>query len=275
MGTSYLNHYTPEQLARRRAQRAARRRRKKLLQILVISAGIGILLVLVLVLRGIWKLTEGPRARARYGTAEYAVENYRFDPEDPRLMLVNSNCPLPESYVPETAVVDAATGQSLETEAAAALADMVQAAAAEHITLQLESGYRDPLLQQSLFRRYTERCDLQGHDQAEAEAIARTVVKPAGACEHQTGYAADIISAEHGIADLAFAKTKAFAWLSRYAPDYGFILRYPAEREAATGNVFEPWHWRYVGVENAQAITASGLSLEEFLALHGEEAVGA
>ena len=49
--------------------------------------------------------------------------------------------------------------------------------------------------------------------------------------------------------------------------EYGFILRYPQDRQAATGIVFEPWHWRYVGVENALAIRASGLSLEEFIAL--------
>ena len=55
--------------------------------------------------------------------------------------------------------------------------------------------------------------------------------------------------------------------LEAYAAEHGFILRWPQERQAATGMVFEPWHWRYVGVENALAIRASGLSLEEFLAL--------
>ena len=55
--------------------------------------------------------------------------------------------------------------------------------------------------------------------------------------------------------------------LPPYAAEYGFILRYPEDRQAATGVVFEPWHWRYVGAENALAIRASGLSLEEFLAL--------
>ena len=52
-----------------------------------------------------------------------------------------------------------------------------------------------------------------------------------------------------------------------YAAEHGFILRWPQERQAATGMVFEPWHWRYVGRDNALAIRASGLSLEEYLAL--------
>ena len=275
MENTQIRSYTPEQIARRRAQRQARRRKKKLAQILVLSAAALLLVLLLWGIRGIWKLTEGARARAKYGTADYALDEYQFNAADPRLILVNANRPLPAGNPPETVVVNPDNGQALAPEAAKAFTEMAQAAAAEHITLQLDSGYREPILQDSLYKKYVERCVMQGYTQQEAEQIARTVVKPAGACEHQTGYAADIVSAEHGIADMAFAKTKAFVWLTRYAPDYGFILRYPAEREAATGNVFEPWHWRYVGVENAQAITASGLSLEEFLALHGEEAVGA
>ena len=55
--------------------------------------------------------------------------------------------------------------------------------------------------------------------------------------------------------------------LEAYAAEYGFILRWPQERQAATGMVFEPWHWRYVGRDNALAIRTSGLSLEEYLAL--------
>ena len=66
----------------------------------------------------------------------------------------------------------------------------------------------------------------------------------------------------------AFApQSRAYEWLEAYAAEYGFILRWPQERQAATGMVFEPWHWRYVGRDNALAIRASGLSLEEYLAL--------
>ena len=65
----------------------------------------------------------------------------------------------------------------------------------------------------------------------------------------------------------AVEAARAYEWLTAYAAEYGFILRYPQDRQAATGVVFEPWHWRYVGTENALAIRASGLSLEEFLTL--------
>ena len=88
----------------------------------------------------------------------------------------------------------------------------------------------------------------------------------ADANEHGTGYAADILSTDYTAQDTGFADTRAYQWLTAYAAEYGFILRYPEDRQAITGVVFEPWHWRYVGVENALAIRASGLSLEEFLA---------
>ena len=77
----------------------------------------------------------------------------------------------------------------------------------------------------------------------------------------------EILAEGYDTKDTGFADTDAFRWLSAYAADYGFILRWPEDRQAATGMVFEPWHWRYVGVENARAMFASGLSLEEFLAV--------
>lgn len=97
-------------------------------------------------------------------------------------------------------------------------------------------------------------------------ARAAAILPEADANEHGTGYAADILSTDYTAQDTGFADTRAYQWLTAYAAEYGFILRYPEDRQAITGVVFEPWHWRYVGVENALAIRASGLSLEEFLA---------
>lgn len=268
MQSAPMQTYTPEQLARRREQRAARRRKKKILQILVIAAALAILFVIVACVRTIWRWTEGSRAVVKYGTAKYDVSGYTFNPHDPRLVLVNSNCLLGADYAPETVVADDATGEQLSPEAADAFRRMAQAATKEKITLILSSGYREYARQEELFTKQTERYLLQGYDQEKAQATARTVVAPPGGSEHQTGYAADITASNYTSADAEFADTKAHAWLVRYAPDYGFVQRYPEERQAATGVIFEPWHWRYVGVENAQAITESGLSLEEFLALH-------
>jgi D-alanyl-D-alanine carboxypeptidase len=74
------------------------------------------------------------------------------------------------------------------------------------------------------------------------------------------GLAMDICGTE-----TSFENTKAFAWLNEHAADYGFILRYPKDKRSITKVMYEPWHWRYVGVENAKAIKASGKCLEEYL----------
>lgn len=212
---------------------------------------------------------DGLRAAADYGEASYDLSAYVFDASDPMLVLVNNNLPLSADYAPaDLAVADDATGKQLAAEAAAAYRDMAEAAAADGVSLVLCSGYRDYSYQQGLFERRTQKYLDQGKSQEEAEALAQTIVAKPGCSEHQTGLAADIVTEEYTALDSGFAETDAYAWLVRYAADYGFILRYPEDRQAETGIVYEPWHWRYVGRENAQAITASGLALEGFLALH-------
>ncbi len=268
MDTTPIETYTPEQLAQRRQERTARRRKKQLLQGVILLVGFVVLLLVLMGVRTIWKWTEGARARGKYGVGTYDVSDYVFQASDPRLVLVNQYCSIPTGTLPELEVADDATGQQLAPEAAQAFRNMVQAAAKEKVKLSLGSGYRDALTQDNLFQKLVERYTVQGHSQEEAETIAWTVAEKGGCSEHHTGYGADIVNGDTPVPDSKFAKTKAYAWLVRYAPDYGFILRYPEERQAATGHIEQPWHWRYVGVENAQAITASGLSLEEFLALH-------
>lgn len=262
------NEYTTYTIAERRAMRAARRRKKKLLQLAVISGAVLIVVLIIMGARALLKLTEGARAAAKYGVASYDLSGYVFDAQDPNLVLVNSNNPLSDAYVPETVVADDATGKTLAPDAAAAFRQMVAAAENEKISLVMCSGYRDFDYQADLFAKRKQKYLDQGMDEAKADATAKTIVAKPGTSEHQTGLAVDIVTEKYTSLDTGFAETKAFAWLVRYAPEYGFILRYPEGHEAATGIVYEPWHWRYVGVENAKAITASGLSLEEFLALH-------
>lgn len=115
--------------------------------------------------------------------------------------------------------------------------------------------------------RHRNRPTLPGNkSEEEASARAAAILPEVDANEHGTGYAADILSTDYTAQDTGFADTRAYQWLTAYAAEYGLIPRYPEDRQAITGVVFEPWHWRYVGVENALAIRASGLSLEEFLA---------
>jgi D-alanyl-D-alanine carboxypeptidase len=102
----------------------------------------------------------------------------------------------------------------------------------------------------------------------EAYTAAATVVAIPGTSEHNLGLAVDICAEDYQVLDDAQADTPEQQWLMEHCADYGFILRYPQGKEDQTGIIWEPWHYRYVGVEAAQEITSSGLCLEEYLALH-------
>ena len=214
-----------------------------------------------------------PRAHALIAGPEtfvaqtYDGTDYRLDLSDGRLVVVNSNLLLETEPAPELAVADDATGQQLEAEAAEQYRKMAEAAAADGITLELVTGYQDVSEREAAFDAWKQVYHEKGCTEEDAAAKAGSIVPQANANEQATGYGADILSPDCTEKTTAFADTRAYEWLSAYAAEYGFILRWPEERQAATGMVYEPWHWRYVGTENALAIRASGLSLEEFLAL--------
>lgn len=183
------------------------------------------------------------------------------------LTLVNNNVKLPDGWEDtlETKVADSSTGKELATVAADAFINMKNAAAAEGVDLMLCSGYRSVEYQQSLFDAEKQKWLDKGNSEEEAYNQAKTVVAVPGYSEHNSGLAADIVTPKHQNLDEAFGKTDAAKWLFEHAPEYGFILRYPENKQVITGIIYEPWHYRYVGVENAKAITASGLCLEEYL----------
>ena len=196
----------------------------------------------------------------------YSADGYVCDTDDARLVVVNANLPLESEPAPELAVADDATGEQLETEAAAAYRSMAEAAQAAGVELNLVTGWQDADTRTAAYEArltayQTENSRLTGET---AAAHTASLQPTAGTSEQGTGYCADILSPD---CTEPFAETRAYEWLTAYAADYGFILRWPEERQSATGMVYAPWHWRYVGVENARAIRESGLSLEEFLAL--------
>ena len=142
---------------------------------------------------------------------------------------------------------------------------MQKAAAADGVTVWMQSGYRSVKYQTSLYERKTKYYLDKGYDNATAKEKAAAVVNPPGYSEHNCGLAADLNSPEHTGLDKGFEKTAAFRWLCEHAGDYGFILRYPKDAEDKTEIIYEPWHWRYVGVENAAKINASGLCFEDYI----------
>jgi hypothetical protein len=171
------------------------------------------------------------------------------------LVLCNKYNKLPDGYVPEGYEVKDSTVLRLIPEAQAQFDLMAKAATASGVKIYIHSGYRSEKIQSYLYNKYTSR---------NAATVDRMSARP-GYSEHQTGLATDINVAS---ASLHFERTKEFAFLASNAHAYGFILRYPLEKEWITGYGYEPWHYRYVGVEVATAIHNLDITFDEYYAIY-------
>ena len=165
------------------------------------------------------------------------------------LLVANKKHKLPSGYQPADLRVPntrAAQTVYLRDEAATALERMFNAAAAYGVYLVAGSGFRSESLQSSLYYGY-----VNSYGQAAADGISS---RP-GYSDHQTGLAIDI-SDYNGATYLTseFEGTVEGMWLKDHAHEYGFIMRYPKNKSAITGYNYEPWHFRYIGVDYATAI---------------------
>ena len=196
--------------------------------------------------------------------------------DDPRMILVNRTHPITEDYPVETKECGSATAinKTLQTEAAEAFLSMQAAAAKDGVDVRMQSGYRSVSYQKKLYDNKPHYYRDKGLSEAAAREKAAAIVNPPGCSEHNCGLAADLNSPEHTTLDTGFADTAAFRWLCENAEQYGFILRYPKEAESVTGITYEPWHWRYVGPENAALLNRSGLCLEDAVAVLQRIAAG-
>ena len=187
---------------------------------------------------------------------------------DPLMILVNHTNQMPESYTFDTKECGSSTAvnKTLQTAACDAFLALQNAAATDGVTVWMQSGYRSVAYQTKLYERKTQYYRDNGYDEATAREKAAAIVNPPGYSEHNCGLAADLNSPEHTGLDEGFENTAAFRWLCAHAGEYGFILRYPKGAEDKTEITYEPWHWRYVGVENAARINASGLCFEDYIA---------
>ena len=182
---------------------------------------------------------------------------------DWQLVLVNPWTPMEEGYVPE--LTRLSNGLSLDSRCAPALNDMLDACQAAGLSPVVCSAYRTWEKQESLFSAQVNKCLAQGYAQEDAQREAARSVAAPGTSEHQLGLAADIVDQSYQSLDDHQAETPVQQWLMAHSWGYGFILRYPPEKSDTTGVIYEPWHYRYVGKEAAQAITRQGVCLEEYL----------
>lgn len=182
-------------------------------------------------------------------------------------VLVDHTHSLPAGYVPPDLVSLESYGMStldagplLRREAARHLARLMSAAATDREELIVASAYRSYTEQEQTFAQFT---NVYGDE-------TDTVSAPPGQSQHQLGTAVDFTNSAAGYRLWwPFGDTTASDWLLVNAPDYGYVLAYPDGKEAETGYQWEPWHYRYIGVENARRISEEKLTLQEFLVREG------
>lgn len=282
-GASDLHRLTPEQLRRKRLRERKRRRRRRNRRILLV-------LLVILLLGAAWGITRAiehwtsapssssqsqsapaptvpPASQSTPSSSQPQSESTDVPASaDPLLILANKDNPLPSDYAPDLAYLEGGSYQ-MQSEAAAAFDRMKNAANATGLHLMACSTYRSVERQTELFNAEIQKWMGQGMDETAAREQAATVVMVPGCSEHNTGLAVDVGSITNQRVEEDFENEPEFAWLQEHAAEYGFILRYPSDKQAITGVSYEPWHYRYVGVENAKAIKESGLCLEEYLGL--------
>ena len=159
-------------------------------------------------------------------------------------------------YTPELATLER---QQFDERIVDDMEAFAEAARAEGLSVLLSSGYRSYDTQSYLFRR---KADEYG------EAVAQTIVARPGTSEHQTGLCCDITDRYYAEKGWDLENTALYQWMSAHCQEYGFIVRFPKGKEDVTGIIYEPWHFRYVGVEAATYIMEHDLTLEEFLELY-------
>ena len=177
------------------------------------------------------------------------------------LLLVNSSNAIPDGYAP-TELTELSNGQSVDKRIYPSLQSMFDDARAQGVYPVVSSGYRTAKQQQSEMDDKIQEYIDYGKSEDEARALAATYVAQVGYSEHEAGLAIDIVAKANKSDD-----DTVWAWMKEHCAEYGFILRYPEGKEGVTGMSYEPWHFRYVGVEAAQKIMGAGITLEEYLGL--------
>jgi D-alanyl-D-alanine carboxypeptidase len=185
------------------------------------------------------------------------------------LALVNFENKLAEDFEPKE-VAEADNGYVTDARIADAAKKMISdARAKDNVRIIALSGYRDYEYQKELFDNKVERLQQEkGYSVSKAREEAATVVAVPGTSEHQLGLALDLVDARHVKLNESQENTAAYKWLYKHCAEYGFIVRYPNGKTDITGIIYEPWHFRYVGVEAATYIMENNLTLEEYLSDH-------
>ena len=193
---------------------------------------------------------------------EYYSEIFETDISLKNLMLVNKYYYLDDTYkpdnlvsIPTTYAWGAKDSKKVTDDTYEAFLELWNASHDNGYYLMVSSAYRDYNHQQEVYDDYKEKGGTE---------YADTIAARAGHSEHQTGYSIDMF--EMGYTQKTFHESDSYKWLLENAHKYGFILRYPEDKEDITGYAFESWHYRYVGVEVATYIYENHITYDEYYA---------
>ncbi len=182
------------------------------------------------------------------------------------LKLVNNNNVLSNTFAPD--VIEITDGQYFDSRAVDALNALLDGAKRNGFNTYISAGYRPYSTQAYIFNGKASQIAWPDGDLVEAEMMARKIVAYPGTSEQQLGLEADIIdSSSTSLVAEDVEEMPLLVWLKEHCHEYGFILRYPKDKEEITG-WYEPWHFRYVGIEAATFIMENDLCLEEFIELY-------
>lgn len=204
------------------------------------------------------QVTQEPES----GQTEDGQTDNGQDDESWALILVNRDHPLPADY--QIDIVELSNGERVDARIYPKLQEMFDTMRAEGIYPIVRSGYRSYEEQEEVMQERISRYMDSGLSQEDAKAKAETEVALPGTSEHQLGLGVDINA--DGVNSYG---DEVYNWLYDNAHKYGFVKRYPEDKTDITGIINEPWHYRYVGIEAAAEMKASGQCLEEYLAGKG------
>lgn len=277
-----------EEYRRRQAAKAKRRQKRRMQKIILLAtfalAVVLLVVVIVLIFRAIFKPKDDKAKDPSTSLPSSSLVGSGVEPSDsvpipglswpvapnpdlPELVLINQMVPMADGWEPELTTVTE-VGHRFGALGADQLKQMVQDCNAnEGFSLAIASGYRGPQTQNEKYQNLVTQFKAQGMDDAAAEAAARRIEPPFGQSDHQTGLAVDFTTLLAPEPSPSFGETQEYQWLLQNAANYGFILRFPAEKTDITGIDYLPYHFRYVGVEDAKVIAQAGICLEEYLAV--------
>lgn len=194
-----------------------------------------------------------------YNTVAKEENNFINEIDDWRLILVNYENVLPNNFEVDLASIDQTrqVDKRIIDELIQMIKDMRKI---QNFSIWVQSAYRSMDRQEELFNEKVEYYMQRGKNKSAAEELTMQTINKPGTSEHNLGLAVDF-----NYVNYEFENTEEYKWLKENAENYGFVLRYEKEKEDITKVNYEPWHWRYVGVEHAKKMNELGMCLEEYI----------